>query len=69
MLPWHFRREFLERERAIVMGGTKLLFPLPGIELVEAGNFDEALARVDDPRALLLGDGKPHPPPPGVGVG
>ncbi|MCG5240654.1 class I SAM-dependent methyltransferase [Azospirillum doebereinerae] len=56
VLPWHFRREFLERERAMVMGGTKLLFPLPGVEIVEAGNFEQALARPDGVEALLLGD-------------
>lgn len=69
VLPWHFRREFLERERATVMGGTKLLFPLPGVEIVEAGNFEQALARLDCIEALLLGqdqgrelgDGSPRP--------
>ncbi len=69
VLPWHFRREFLERERAMVMGGTKLLFPLPGVEIVEAGNFEQALARLDGVEALLLGhdqgrglgDGSPQP--------
>lgn len=58
VLPWHFRREFLERERAMVMGGTKLLFPLPGVEIVDAGNFEQALARTDRIEALLLGDGE-----------
>lgn len=57
VLPWHFRREFLERERAMVMGGTRLLFPLPEVEVVEAGNFEQALARLDDVEALLLGNG------------
>lgn len=56
VLPWHFRCEFLERERAMVMGGTKLLFPLPDVEVVAAGNFERALARLDCMEALLLGN-------------
>lgn len=34
VLPWHFRRAFLERERAFLASGGKLLFPLPELELV-----------------------------------
>lgn len=56
VLPWHFRREFLERERAMVMCGTKLLFPLPEAEVVEAENFEQALARLDCMETLLLGN-------------
>ncbi|CAO3459335.1 class I SAM-dependent methyltransferase [Azospirillum largimobile] len=56
VLPWHFRHEFLERERAMVMCGTKLLFPLPEAEVVEAENFEQALARLDCMETLLLGN-------------
>lgn len=34
VLPWHFREEFLEREKATVASGTGLIFPLPTIEIV-----------------------------------
>lgn len=34
VLPWHFREEFLEREKATVESGTGLIFPLPTIEIV-----------------------------------
>jgi hypothetical protein len=34
VLPWHFKANFLQRERAFLEGGGKLLFPLPGIEVV-----------------------------------
>lgn len=34
VLPWHFRPHFLEREKAFMSGGGKLLFPMPKIELV-----------------------------------
>ena len=29
VLPWHFRAEFLERERATIEAGTRMIFPLP----------------------------------------
>lgn len=34
VLPWHFKEEFLDRERETVAGGTQLIFPLPSIEIV-----------------------------------
>lgn len=34
VLPWHFRQEFLEREKATLAAGTGLIFPLPTIEIV-----------------------------------
>lgn len=36
VLPWHFRATFLEREKAFVAAGGRLLFPLPQLELVGA---------------------------------
>lgn len=32
-LPWHFKEEFLRREKKYLDGGGKLLFPLPTIEI------------------------------------
>ena len=34
VLPWHFKNEFIEREREILELGTRLIFPLPKIEIV-----------------------------------
>jgi len=34
VLPWHFKEEFLEREKAMLARGTKLIFPLPTIEVI-----------------------------------
>ena len=34
VLPWHFRDNIIERERAFVERGGKLIFPLPTIEIV-----------------------------------
>ena len=35
-LPWHFRDEFLKRERAFLEAGGKFLFPLPQVDIVGA---------------------------------
>ncbi|MDO9548051.1 MAG: class I SAM-dependent methyltransferase, partial [Candidatus Marinimicrobia bacterium] len=34
VLPWHFKDEFIKREREILDRGTCLIFPLPKIEIV-----------------------------------
>ena len=36
VLPWHFKEEFLERERETLARGHELIFPLPTIEVVKA---------------------------------
>lgn len=37
VLPWHFKDEFVNREKEILEKGTKLIFPLPKIEIVSKG--------------------------------
>lgn len=34
VLPWHFKTEFLEREKESLRRGIKMIFPLPDIEVV-----------------------------------
>lgn len=34
VLPWHFRKEFVEREKETLANGTGLIFPLPHIEVI-----------------------------------
>jgi SAM-dependent methyltransferase len=34
VLPWHFRAEFLEREKETMRQGTGFIFPLPEIEII-----------------------------------
>jgi len=34
VLPWHFKEEFVEREKDILNRGTGLIFPLPKIEII-----------------------------------
>lgn len=35
VLPWHFKKEFLLREKSILDAGTKMIFPLPSIEIID----------------------------------
>ena len=34
VLPWHFKTEFLEREKNALEKGTGLIFPLPKLEIL-----------------------------------
>ncbi len=44
VLPWHFRREILQREKNTIMADTRMIFPLPELLVVSSNNFEEALA-------------------------
>jgi NDP-4-keto-2,6-dideoxyhexose 3-C-methyltransferase len=44
VLPWHFKAEFLARERETIFAGTKMIFPLPEVEVISRENYDAALA-------------------------
>lgn len=35
VLPWHFKKEFLEREKDSLDSGVGMIFPLPSIEIVQ----------------------------------
>jgi len=35
VLPWHFKSEFLEREKELLNRGTAMIFPLPTIEIIK----------------------------------
>lgn len=34
VLPWHFKKEFVEREKEAIRLGTKFIFPLPKLEII-----------------------------------
>lgn len=53
VLPWHFKREFLEREAETIRNGTKMLFPLPEIEVVTADNLNRHLEIAETTTARL----------------
>jgi SAM-dependent methyltransferase len=38
VLPWHFKKEFIERERETLERGVQLIFPLPTIEIISKEN-------------------------------
>ena len=33
VLPWHFKKEILLREKSTIKKGTKFIFPLPKLEI------------------------------------
>ena len=37
--PWHFKREFIKREKKFLLKGGKLIFPLPKIQIFSKKNF------------------------------
>jgi hypothetical protein len=47
VLPWHFKKEFLKRERKAILAGTKMIFPLPQITVVTAENLDAEIANAE----------------------
>lgn len=59
VLPWHFKKEFLEREREMIHSGTEMIFPLPQVETVSKENYETALAAAargaNELNRLLLG--------------
>ena len=34
VLPWHFKKEILSREKFIRKKGTKFIFPLPNLKII-----------------------------------
>ena len=34
VLPWHFKKEILEREKLTRKKGTKFIFPLPELKII-----------------------------------
>lgn len=38
VLPWFFKKEFLDREKAYLLSGGKMIFPLPKLEIVSLNN-------------------------------
>ena len=63
VLPWHFRDEFLRRESETIMAGTKMIFPLPKLEIIGITEL-EAARRA----ATALSSPAPHGERLGVGV-
>lgn len=61
VLPWHFRAEFLERERETILSGTRMIFPLPEIAIIGPENIDAEIALAKAERAeatrYLAGEG------------
>jgi len=41
VLPWHFRNEFLIREKNFVVNGGALVFPLPNFEIIRSDYYEK----------------------------
>ncbi len=39
VLPWHFKKEIISREKNYIKNGGKLIFPLPTIKIITKKNF------------------------------
>jgi SAM-dependent methyltransferase len=44
VLPWHFKEEFLQREAETIKAGTKMIFPLPTVEVIDANSLQRHLS-------------------------
>jgi SAM-dependent methyltransferase len=53
VLPWHFKKEFLLREKKIIEEGTKMIFPLPEFHVVSAENINVELDKASRPLKLF----------------
>jgi SAM-dependent methyltransferase len=45
VLPWHFKEEFLQREIDILKAGTKMIFPLPTLDIIEYSSIRKGLEK------------------------
>ena len=55
VLPWHFKEEFLEREKEYLESGGKLIFPLPKFEVVTKEDFGRHNSKEAKKKALITG--------------
>ena len=39
VLPWHFKNDFIKREKVFLSNGGKLIFPLPKIKIFSKKRF------------------------------
>ena len=39
VLPWHFKKEFIKREKNFLLNGGRLIFPLPKVQIISNKNL------------------------------
>ncbi len=39
VLPWHFKKEIIQREKKYISKGGSLIFPLPKISIINKNNY------------------------------
>jgi hypothetical protein len=54
VLPWHFKKEFLEREKETILSGTKMIFPLPEVSVVDSRNLAEVYDSIKSAAAAYI---------------
>lgn len=52
VLPWHFKMEFLEREKESIRNGASFIFPLPELSIVNAANLEKILAETGEKKDI-----------------
>lgn len=45
VLPWHFKEEFIEREKMTLDQGTGMIFPLPKVEVIKSKKSPQTIHR------------------------
>jgi SAM-dependent methyltransferase len=53
VLPWHFKEEFIEREREMLVNGVGLIFPLPTIEIIKNNLLSENVRTIKTVREFI----------------
>ena len=53
VLPWHFKDEFIEREREMLDNGVGLIFPLPTIEIIKNNLPNENVRTIKTVREFI----------------
>jgi SAM-dependent methyltransferase len=54
VLPWHFKKEFLEREEEALMRGAEFIFPLPEISIVNKFNYAEYMSLPENDFNIII---------------
>jgi len=54
VLPWHFKKEFLKREKNYLFSGGKFIFPLPNFEVIGSEGIDFGETGISKKKKALI---------------
>ena len=43
VLPWHFKKMIIKKEKKFIKSGGKLIFPLPHIQIINKRNYNSII--------------------------